>query len=216
MWWKCVELKLFNAMDPYIWKYIDWISELALSMWWKCVELKFVSSVRWSCEYIKMLCRGWGRDICMGCSKLCVGDTRQWSTQHHWDYWAWWGFCSGSVYCFHTKESTLLHEILWGLYLISIVIKQVTFVTGEHLPPEFSHVLKFGDVSYNLYSNSFLQLGLVSCVHKYVSFLSIIYYEVMIVFLKLHTTKFNRSIEQPAPYPRHALCSFKCSFAIIF
>jgi apyrase len=31
---------------------------------------------------------------------------------------------------------------------------------GEPLPPEFSHVLKFGDVSYNLYSHSFLQLGL--------------------------------------------------------
>ncbi|KAG2578990.1 probable apyrase 5 isoform X2 [Panicum virgatum] len=37
---------------------------------------------------------------------------------------------------------------------------QVTFVTGEPLPPEFSHVLKFGDVSYNLYSHSFLQFGL--------------------------------------------------------
>ncbi|PUZ51611.1 hypothetical protein GQ55_6G202300 [Panicum hallii var. hallii] len=37
---------------------------------------------------------------------------------------------------------------------------QVTFVTGEPLPPEFSHVLKFGNVSYNLYSHSFLQLGL--------------------------------------------------------
>ncbi|OEL34236.1 putative apyrase 6 [Dichanthelium oligosanthes] len=37
---------------------------------------------------------------------------------------------------------------------------QVTFVTGEPLPPEYSHVLKFGDVSYNLYSHSFLQLGL--------------------------------------------------------
>ncbi|CAL5012668.1 unnamed protein product [Urochloa decumbens] len=37
---------------------------------------------------------------------------------------------------------------------------QVTFVTGEPLPPEFSHVLEFGDVSYNLYSHSFLQLGL--------------------------------------------------------
>ncbi|KAL6859371.1 hypothetical protein ACP4OV_017630 [Aristida adscensionis] len=37
---------------------------------------------------------------------------------------------------------------------------QVTFVTGEPLPPEFSHVLKFGDVVYNLYSHSFLHLGL--------------------------------------------------------
>ncbi|XP_066331317.1 probable apyrase 6 isoform X1 [Miscanthus floridulus] len=37
---------------------------------------------------------------------------------------------------------------------------QVTLVTSEPVPVEFSHVLKFGDVSYNLYSHSFLQLGL--------------------------------------------------------
>ncbi|XP_062191893.1 probable apyrase 6 isoform X2 [Phragmites australis] len=36
---------------------------------------------------------------------------------------------------------------------------QVTFVTGEPLPPEFAHVVKFGDVTYNLYSHSFLHLG---------------------------------------------------------
>jgi apyrase len=46
-------------------------------------------------------------------------------------------------------------------------IKQVTLVTSEPVPVEFSQVLKFGDVSYNLYSHSFLQLGLVSCVRKY-------------------------------------------------
>ncbi|KAL6596257.1 hypothetical protein ACP70R_047621 [Stipagrostis hirtigluma subsp. patula] len=37
---------------------------------------------------------------------------------------------------------------------------QVTFVTDERLPLEFSHVLKFGDVVYNLYSHSVLHLGL--------------------------------------------------------
>uniref|UniRef100_A0A0D3H0L6 Uncharacterized protein n=1 Tax=Oryza barthii TaxID=65489 RepID=A0A0D3H0L6_9ORYZ len=36
---------------------------------------------------------------------------------------------------------------------------QVTFVTDKPLPPEFSHTLKFGDATYNLYSHSFLQLG---------------------------------------------------------
>nr|CAD1825181.1 unnamed protein product [Ananas comosus var. bracteatus] len=36
---------------------------------------------------------------------------------------------------------------------------QVTFVTSEHLPSEFSQVLKLGDATYNLYSNSFLHLG---------------------------------------------------------
>uniref|UniRef100_A0A0D3H0L9 Uncharacterized protein n=1 Tax=Oryza barthii TaxID=65489 RepID=A0A0D3H0L9_9ORYZ len=38
---------------------------------------------------------------------------------------------------------------------------QVTFVTDKPLPPEFSHTLKFGDATYNLYSHSFLQLGQV-------------------------------------------------------
>ncbi|KAJ1268583.1 hypothetical protein BS78_07G146500 [Paspalum vaginatum] len=37
---------------------------------------------------------------------------------------------------------------------------QVAFITGEPLPPEFSHMLKFGAASYNLYSHSFLHLGL--------------------------------------------------------
>ncbi|KAK3123507.1 hypothetical protein QOZ80_8AG0631980 [Eleusine coracana subsp. coracana] len=36
---------------------------------------------------------------------------------------------------------------------------QVTFATSESLPPEFSHVIKSGDVTYNLYSHSFLHLG---------------------------------------------------------
>ncbi|KAL5220640.1 hypothetical protein ABZP36_025353 [Zizania latifolia] len=36
---------------------------------------------------------------------------------------------------------------------------QVTFVTDKPLPPEFSQTLKFGDVTYNLYSHSFPHLG---------------------------------------------------------
>uniref|UniRef100_A0ACD6AHJ3 Uncharacterized protein n=1 Tax=Avena sativa TaxID=4498 RepID=A0ACD6AHJ3_AVESA len=36
---------------------------------------------------------------------------------------------------------------------------QVTFVTNKPMPPEFSHMLKFGDITYNLYSHSFLHLG---------------------------------------------------------
>ncbi|KAJ0988301.1 hypothetical protein J5N97_006657 [Dioscorea zingiberensis] len=36
---------------------------------------------------------------------------------------------------------------------------QVAFVSNEPLPPEFSHVLKFGGAVYNLYSHSFLHLG---------------------------------------------------------
>ncbi|XP_020586663.1 probable apyrase 6 isoform X2 [Phalaenopsis equestris] len=36
---------------------------------------------------------------------------------------------------------------------------QITFATSEALPSEFSHMVKFGGVTYNLYSNSFLGLG---------------------------------------------------------
>lgn len=36
---------------------------------------------------------------------------------------------------------------------------QVTFVSSEVMPPEFSHKLKFGNSTYNLYSHSFLTFG---------------------------------------------------------
>ncbi|XP_020572808.1 LOW QUALITY PROTEIN: probable apyrase 6 [Phalaenopsis equestris] len=36
---------------------------------------------------------------------------------------------------------------------------QITFVPSEPMPPEFSLVIKFGHVTYNLYSHSFLHLG---------------------------------------------------------
>ncbi|CAN1817395.1 Probable apyrase 6, partial [Linum perenne] len=38
---------------------------------------------------------------------------------------------------------------------------QVTFVTNEQMPPEFSRVVKFRNVTYNIYSHSFLQFGQV-------------------------------------------------------
>ncbi|ONK56573.1 uncharacterized protein A4U43_C10F10230 [Asparagus officinalis] len=41
---------------------------------------------------------------------------------------------------------------------------KVTFVSSEPLPPEFSHVLEFREVKYNLYSHSFLHLGQVTFV----------------------------------------------------
>ncbi|CAN0923654.1 Probable apyrase 6 [Linum grandiflorum] len=36
---------------------------------------------------------------------------------------------------------------------------QVTFVSNEPIPPEFSRIIKFGNVTYNIYSHSFLQYG---------------------------------------------------------
>ncbi|XP_077212658.1 GDA1/CD39 nucleoside phosphatase family protein [Tasmannia lanceolata] len=36
---------------------------------------------------------------------------------------------------------------------------QVTFVTSERVPPEFSHTIQFGKFTYNLYSHSLLHFG---------------------------------------------------------
>ncbi|KAK4598512.1 hypothetical protein RGQ29_015820 [Quercus rubra] len=36
---------------------------------------------------------------------------------------------------------------------------QVSFVSSESVPPEFSHSVRFGNITYNLYSHSFLQFG---------------------------------------------------------
>ncbi|KAL3631168.1 hypothetical protein CASFOL_024152 [Castilleja foliolosa] len=36
---------------------------------------------------------------------------------------------------------------------------QVTFVSDEHMPPEFSRKIKYGNFTYNLYSHSLLQFG---------------------------------------------------------
>ncbi|KAM0991988.1 hypothetical protein ACFX13_010472 [Malus domestica] len=36
---------------------------------------------------------------------------------------------------------------------------QVTFVSSEPVPPEFSRAVKFGNVTYNLYNHSFLHFG---------------------------------------------------------
>ncbi|KAJ3677381.1 hypothetical protein LUZ60_003105 [Juncus effusus] len=46
-----------------------------------------------------------------------------------------------------------------GIFELGGASAQVTFVTSEVLPQEFSYFLKFGDVNYNLYSHSFLHLG---------------------------------------------------------
>ncbi|XP_059655847.1 probable apyrase 6 [Cornus florida] len=36
---------------------------------------------------------------------------------------------------------------------------QVTFVSSEPVPPEFSYIVKFGNITYNLYSHSLLHFG---------------------------------------------------------
>lgn len=46
-----------------------------------------------------------------------------------------------------------------GIFELGGASAQVTFVSSEPLPPEFSHVLKFGEITYNIYSHSFLHLG---------------------------------------------------------
>jgi apyrase len=69
--------------------------------------------------------------------------------------------------CITLRNQSSFSKTCWVLTVLLFFIKQVTLVTGEPVPLEFSHVLKFGDVSYNLYSHSFLHLGLVSSARKH-------------------------------------------------
>jgi apyrase len=43
---------------------------------------------------------------------------------------------------------------------------QVTFVSSEPMPPEFSRTISFGNVTYNLYSHSFLHFGQVFSIKQ--------------------------------------------------
>ncbi|GFZ14397.1 GDA1/CD39 nucleoside phosphatase family protein [Actinidia rufa] len=45
----------------------------------------------------------------------------------------------------------------------------VTFVSSELIPSEFSHIVKIGNITYNLYSHSLLQFGQVKLLLKYLS-----------------------------------------------
>ena len=47
------------------------------------------------------------------------------------------------------------------LRISGLILFQVTFVSSESVPLEFSHSVRFGNVTYNLYSHSFLQFGQV-------------------------------------------------------
>ncbi|KAJ4801137.1 GDA1/CD39 nucleoside phosphatase family protein [Rhynchospora pubera] len=46
-----------------------------------------------------------------------------------------------------------------GIFELGGASAQVTFVSNEPLPEEFLHVVKFGEIKYNLYTHSFLHLG---------------------------------------------------------
>ncbi|KAG7654254.1 Nucleoside phosphatase GDA1/CD39 [Arabidopsis suecica] len=43
---------------------------------------------------------------------------------------------------------------------------QVTFVSSEHVPPEFSRTISYGNVSYTIYSHSFLNYGKDAAVKR--------------------------------------------------
>jgi hypothetical protein len=43
-----------------------------------------------------------------------------------------------------------------------MLLSQVAFVSTEPVPPEFSRTVEFGNITYNVYSHSFLNLGQVN------------------------------------------------------
>ena len=43
-----------------------------------------------------------------------------------------------------------------------MLLSQVAFVSTEPVPPEFSRTVEFGNITYNIYSHSFLSLGQVN------------------------------------------------------
>ncbi|KAM1091508.1 hypothetical protein ACFX13_019279 [Malus domestica] len=51
------------------------------------------------------------------------------------------------------------HEKTTGIIELGGASAQVTFVSSEPVPPEFSRAVKFGNVTYNLYSHSFLHFS---------------------------------------------------------
>ncbi|XP_074570779.1 putative apyrase 6 [Curcuma longa] len=50
-------------------------------------------------------------------------------------------------------------KITTGIFELGGASAQITFVSSVPLVPEFSHLLTFGKITYNLYSHSFLNLG---------------------------------------------------------
>lgn len=53
------------------------------------------------------------------------------------------------------------------IHRIVLIMFQVTFVSSEPMPPQFARPVKVGNVTYNLYSHSFLHYGQVQFVHIY-------------------------------------------------
>lgn len=56
----------------------------------------------------------------------------------------------------------LKHKVLDYYIDVSLSPFQVTFVSSEPIPPEFSRTVKFGNMTYSLYSHSFLHFGQVN------------------------------------------------------
>ncbi|PKA47105.1 putative apyrase 6 [Apostasia shenzhenica] len=61
-------------------------------------------------------------------------------------------------------------QLTIGIIELGGASAQIAFVPSEPVPKEFSHELKFGQASYQLYSHSFLQLG-QNVAHEYLQHL---------------------------------------------
>ena len=71
-----------------------------------------------------------------------------------------------------TQSKVKLHMRVKNLY--SICLFQMTFASDEVLPPELSNNFTFGETTYTLYTNSFLNFGQVSYLYRLILLFCII------------------------------------------
>ncbi|KAG6758065.1 hypothetical protein POTOM_038399 [Populus tomentosa] len=69
---------------------------------------------------------------------------------------------SGIIELGGASAQVLFYHLKFDFFVLCYIMAvgwSVTFVSTEPVPPEFSRTVKFGNISYNIYSHSFLHLG---------------------------------------------------------
>ncbi|XP_065861382.1 probable apyrase 6 [Euphorbia lathyris] len=86
---------------------------------------------------------------------------------------------------------------------------QVTFVSGEPVPPEFSRIVKFGNITYSICSHSFLHFGQNAAFEALTESLTASSYQSAIEALKTHEKGMFIDPCSPKGYYHHPMESWK-------